>query len=87
MVLVEEMNKRQPNGALISNLMDQTFSLRRKEIVIKEPAIQTIMERWPALFTEGQVSYFFMNGPCKFEISLDCIFESMFSSKEFLLLQ
>lgn len=32
------------------------FSLRRQEIVKKEPAVQDIVERWPALFTEGESS-------------------------------
>lgn len=58
MVLVEEMKKKQPNGTLISQMMDQSFPLRRQEIVKKEPAVQTMVERWPALFTERQVSYF-----------------------------
>jgi len=57
MDLVEEMKKKQPNGTLVSQMMDQSFPLRRQEIVKKEPAMQN-MERWPALFTERQVSYF-----------------------------
>lgn len=56
-VLTEEMKKRHPDGALTSKLMDQTFPLRRREIVTKEPAVQNMVERWPALFTERQVSY------------------------------
>ncbi|KTG37724.1 hypothetical protein cypCar_00025255, partial [Cyprinus carpio] len=55
MVLVEEMKKKQPNGTLISQMMDQSFPLRRQEIVKKEPAVQTMVERWPALFKERQV--------------------------------
>ncbi|XP_042586781.1 uncharacterized protein LOC109096253 [Cyprinus carpio] len=55
MVLVEEMKKKQPNGTLISQMMDQSFPLRRQEIVKKEPAVQTMVERVPALFTERQV--------------------------------
>lgn len=51
-VLVEEMKKKQPNGTLISQMMDQSFPLRRQEIVEKEPAVQNIVERWPALFTD-----------------------------------
>ncbi|KAJ8341231.1 hypothetical protein SKAU_G00335220 [Synaphobranchus kaupii] len=35
--------------------MDQTFSLRRKEIVEEQPPVKRMMERWPALFTESQV--------------------------------
>ncbi|XP_054861515.1 uncharacterized protein LOC118470750 [Amphiprion ocellaris] len=54
-ILVEEMKKKQPNGTLISQLMDQTFPLRRQEIVKKEPAVQDMVNRWPGLFTERQV--------------------------------
>ncbi|XP_054642912.1 uncharacterized protein LOC129187508 [Dunckerocampus dactyliophorus] len=36
-------------------MMDQTFPLRRREIVTQEPAVQSMVERWPALFTERQV--------------------------------
>ncbi|KAK0149797.1 hypothetical protein N1851_009452 [Merluccius polli] len=35
--------------------MDQSFPLRREEIVKKESAVQNTVERWPALFTERQV--------------------------------
>lgn len=58
MVLVEEMKKKQPNGTLISQMMDQSFPLRRQEIVKKVPAVQNMVERWPALFIERQVSNF-----------------------------
>ncbi|XP_051975368.1 sterile alpha motif domain-containing protein 3-like [Xyrauchen texanus] len=53
--LVDEMQKRTPNGPLVKQKMDQTFSLRRKEVVESEPAISTMVKRWPALFTEDQV--------------------------------
>ena len=77
LVLVEEMKKKQHNASLISNMMDQTFSLRRQEIVRKEPAVQDIVERWPALFTEGQVRYF-CYGWSLGVFSLVCVFESRF---------
>ena len=51
-VLTEEMKKKQPNGTLISQMMDQTFPLHRRAIVKKEPAVQIMVERWPALFRE-----------------------------------
>ncbi|KAL6457295.1 hypothetical protein MHYP_G00342580 [Metynnis hypsauchen] len=35
--------------------MDQTFPLRRREIVEEGPPVKTLKERWPALFTERQV--------------------------------
>lgn len=40
-VLVEEMKKKQPNGTLISQMMDQSFPLRRQEIVKKKGACCT----------------------------------------------
>lgn len=54
--LVDEMQKRTPNGQLVKEKMDLTFALRRKEVVESEPAICDMVERWPALFTEDQVS-------------------------------
>ncbi|KAK5605701.1 hypothetical protein CRENBAI_007487 [Crenichthys baileyi] len=53
--LVDEMQKRTPNGQLVKEKMDLTFALRRKEVVESEPAISEMLERWPALFTEDQV--------------------------------
>lgn len=44
-----------PGGTLIASKMDQTFSMRRHEIVDAETPVKTLMERWPALFTERQV--------------------------------
>lgn len=58
MVLVEEMKKKQANGTLISQMMDRSFPLRRQEIVKKVPAVQKMVERWPALFIERQVNNF-----------------------------
>ncbi|KAM4592885.1 sterile alpha motif domain-containing protein 3-like [Odontesthes bonariensis] len=53
--LVEEMRKRRPTAALITKNMDSTFALRRQELVNLEPPVKDTMERWPALFTEGQI--------------------------------
>lgn len=55
--LVDEMKKRWPSVTLISQLMDSTFALRRKELVHSEPPVSETMERWPALFTESQVIF------------------------------
>lgn len=55
-LLVEEMKKRNPSWAFIASKMNQTFPLRRREIVEAEPPVKTLKERWPALFTERQVS-------------------------------
>ncbi|XP_034037397.1 uncharacterized protein LOC117520189 [Thalassophryne amazonica] len=54
-IIKEEMKKRYPDATLVSKMMDETFSLRRREIVVQEPAVQSMMERWPALFMERQV--------------------------------
>ncbi|XP_035855753.1 uncharacterized protein LOC116041408 isoform X2 [Sander lucioperca] len=54
-LLVEEMKKRNPSGTVIASKMDQTFPLRRREIVEAEPPVKTLKERWAALFTERQV--------------------------------
>lgn len=54
--MVEEMKKRRLNSALIAQNMNSTFALRRKELIEKEPAVKKTVERWPALFTNGQVS-------------------------------
>lgn len=53
--LVDEMQKRTPDGQLIKQKMDVTFALRRKEVVESKPTISKMVERWPALFTEDQV--------------------------------
>ncbi len=59
-IVIEEMKKKNPNATLVSQMMDQTFPLRRREIVTQEPDVQSMVERWPALFTERQVSYLFV---------------------------
>lgn len=53
--LESESKKRLPDSADVKKMMDQTFSLRRKEIVEEQPPVKRMMERWPALFTENQV--------------------------------
>ncbi|XP_049446684.1 uncharacterized protein LOC125897406 [Epinephelus fuscoguttatus] len=53
--LENEAKKRLPDSADVKKMMDQTFSLRRKEIVEEQPSVKRMMERWPALFTESQV--------------------------------
>lgn len=54
-LMVDEMKKKTPNGALIKQKMDLTFALQRNEVVKNQPAIIKICQRWPALFTEHQV--------------------------------
>lgn len=53
--LEDEMRKRPLDSTFIKQMMDQTFSLRRKEIVEEQPSVKRMIERWPALFTESQV--------------------------------
>ncbi|XP_028439578.1 uncharacterized protein LOC114559221 [Perca flavescens] len=53
--LVEELKKKKPNGIMILQIMDQTFPMQRREIVRDEPDVRSLVDRWPALFTKGQV--------------------------------
>ncbi|XP_052400084.1 sterile alpha motif domain-containing protein 3-like [Carassius gibelio] len=53
--LLSEMMKRD-NSKVVAQKMAKTFSLRREEIVKEVPAISDCMKRWPALFTEAQIS-------------------------------
>lgn len=54
--LVEEMKKKHPSVSYIAQVMNDTFPMRRQEIVKNKPSVQLMIARWPALFTEGQVS-------------------------------
>lgn len=56
LVLVEEFKKKNKNVALIRQKMELTFSLRRREIVELQPMVSEVLERWPALFCEAEVS-------------------------------
>ncbi|XP_048835194.1 uncharacterized protein LOC125710059 isoform X1 [Brienomyrus brachyistius] len=53
--LAEEMRKKICSATAIASKMEQTFPVRRREIVETGSPVQTVMERWPALFTEKQV--------------------------------
>ncbi|KAL3977651.1 dopamine receptor D5 [Sarotherodon galilaeus] len=55
-ILEDEMKKRDKNMALITQKMDITFSLRRKEVVEMQPLVKEMQLRWPALFLKEQVS-------------------------------
>lgn len=54
-LMVDEMKKKTPNGALIKQKMDLTFALQRNKVVKDKPAITQICQCWLALFTEHQV--------------------------------
>ncbi|KAG7473910.1 hypothetical protein MATL_G00100970 [Megalops atlanticus] len=43
------MKKRTLHAALVNQLMNQTFSLSRKEIEEEQPPVKRMLERWPAL--------------------------------------
>ncbi|KAL1270834.1 hypothetical protein QQF64_029850, partial [Cirrhinus molitorella] len=54
-ILVEETKKARRDMAAISEKMELTFSLRRKEMVQEQPMIVEVQERWPALFFKEQI--------------------------------
>lgn len=56
LALVEEFRKKRNNVALIRQKMELTFSLWRREIVDQQPMVLEVLERWPALFCEAEVS-------------------------------
>lgn len=41
---------------LLDELMMETFCQRRREIIGEEPLIFVVMDRWPTLFNERQVT-------------------------------
>ncbi|KAL0152285.1 hypothetical protein M9458_052008, partial [Cirrhinus mrigala] len=49
-----EMRKSTPDITFVDSAMSSTYSLRRQEIVEKEPPVSQMRVRWPALFTERQ---------------------------------
>ncbi|XP_029959722.1 sterile alpha motif domain-containing protein 3-like [Salarias fasciatus] len=51
-----EVQKRDPDLQLLGELMTATFSQRRQEIIGDEPLISAVMDRWPALFSQRQIS-------------------------------
>ena len=55
--LLQEVKKKN-NGKIIGEKMEKSFSHRRMEVVKKCPAVQDLMERWPALFCENPVLVF-----------------------------
>ncbi|KAL7874748.1 hypothetical protein SRHO_G00057180 [Serrasalmus rhombeus] len=55
-IMLQEVQKREPNLQLLDELMTATFSQRRKEIIGDEPLISVVMESWPALFSERQIT-------------------------------
>lgn len=52
-LLVEEMKKRNPNGTVIASKMDQTFPMRRREIVEAGPPVKTLNYYCECIFHTG----------------------------------
>ncbi|KAL0985093.1 hypothetical protein UPYG_G00152820 [Umbra pygmaea] len=53
--MVHEMTKENRDLLLINRHMQNTFALRRQEIVKSSPPVEHLQTRWPALFLEAQV--------------------------------
>ncbi|XP_065131505.1 uncharacterized protein [Paramisgurnus dabryanus] len=51
-----EMTKRTPDITIVDAAMSSTYSLRRQEVVDEEPPVSQMKIRWPAIFTERQIS-------------------------------
>ncbi|CAL8318205.1 unnamed protein product [Merluccius merluccius] len=58
-VLLKEVKKRN-NGRIIREKMAKTFALRRQEIVEKQPRVEELQERWPAIFQEEEINAEFL---------------------------
>ncbi|XP_058264494.1 uncharacterized protein LOC131364978 [Hemibagrus wyckioides] len=56
--IVEEVSKAERSHGLIERLMQTTFALRRKQIVVDNPSqpVKDFLEKWPALRLESQIS-------------------------------
>ena len=52
---MEASKKARVDESLIKAKMDMTFSLRRKEVVNKQPMVAELKDRWPALFFKDQI--------------------------------
>jgi len=55
--MVIKIEKGKLDSKQISEMMNITFPLRRKEIVEEKTLVAQVKERWPALFAERQVKY------------------------------
>ncbi|XP_029904165.1 uncharacterized protein LOC115364162 [Myripristis murdjan] len=49
------MKKKKKDTTLIRHKMELTFSLRRREVVEKQPMVSEVQERWPALFSKEEI--------------------------------
>lgn len=55
LLLINETKKARSSMVVISEKMELTFSLRRKEVVEDQPMVVDVQQRWPALFLQEQV--------------------------------
>lgn len=55
--LLEEISKAERDQLFIDRLMNTTFALRRKHIIVENPSqpVSEVLENWPALVMESQV--------------------------------
>ncbi|XP_063048688.1 uncharacterized protein LOC134442450 isoform X1 [Engraulis encrasicolus] len=58
-VLLKEVKKRN-NEKIVREKMAKTFALRRQEIVEKQPRVEELQERWPAMFQEDEINAEFL---------------------------
>jgi hypothetical protein len=58
-LLQEEYKKVDADTNVIHNLMAKTFALRRQIIVKDCPRMSTMLQQWPAMFSETEVSFSF----------------------------
>uniref|UniRef100_A0A8C1UMQ8 Uncharacterized protein n=1 Tax=Cyprinus carpio TaxID=7962 RepID=A0A8C1UMQ8_CYPCA len=55
-LLIDETKKARSSMVVISEKMELTFSLRRKEVVEDQPMVVDVQQRWPALFLQEQIA-------------------------------
>ncbi|XP_030599293.1 uncharacterized protein LOC115789875 isoform X2 [Archocentrus centrarchus] len=49
-------SKKKNNEKIVTDKMSKTFALRRHEVINQCPSVQTMKDRWPALFNCSQIS-------------------------------
>lgn len=57
--MVVELQTTDIKLPLVSKLMDTTFALRRREVIHDDICVVEVLERWPALKMDSEVSFFF----------------------------
>ncbi|XP_073785892.1 uncharacterized protein [Danio rerio] len=55
LAMINEMKKKKKDLTVIHRQMQETFSLRRKEVVEIQPLVEEIRERWPGLFLKEEI--------------------------------